>query len=171
MKSSSRSVSCDAVIARVAVGEPLGELTEHVADCAECQRVVDLPNRLAEVHQEADPGLGFTARMTIGAQHRLAVRRRRRVAVGFGATVAVAVAGVVFVTHTPRAPSPLIGATPPAPAVEQPLPVVTDPTSDEDLKALVRFADVDRSSRVSARWRDITKPLAPYRKLVKGVKP
>jgi hypothetical protein len=42
-----------------------------------------------------------------------------------------------------------------------------DPAHDDDVKALLRLADVDRSSHYSARWRDIEKPLAPYRALVK----
>ncbi|MGE0868073.1 MAG: hypothetical protein AB7P03_05920 [Kofleriaceae bacterium] len=166
--------SCEAVTERIAVGEPLGELADHVAGCAQCQRLADVRTQLVAVHQEVDPGLGFTARMTIGAQQRLAARRRRRIAAGFGATVAAAVVGVVFIMRAPAIdPSaPAVGGGAALqPLAEQPSVPEPDLTEDDALKALVDLADVDRSSRVSARWRDITKPLAPYRRLVKGVKP
>ena len=40
------NATCDAVAERVALGEPLGELREHVATCARCQRLVALPGQL-----------------------------------------------------------------------------------------------------------------------------
>lgn len=159
---------CDAALERVAVGEPLGELAEHVTGCARCQRGLALAGKLGATHREIDPGLGFAARMTVGAQHRLAVRRRRRIAAGLAATVAAGVIGVVVLTRTSESPRSTVATdTRPAPAPE---PAI-DPATDADVKALVHLADVDRSSRLSARWRRITKPLATYRSLVQGVQP
>ena len=94
---------CDVVVERTALGEPLGDLAEHAATCERCQRLATLPGELAAVPREVDPGVGFTARMTVGAQHVLAARRRRRVVAGIAAATAVA-AGAVFVVTRPYGP-------------------------------------------------------------------
>jgi hypothetical protein len=164
--------SCDSVAERTALGESLGDLADHVATCERCQRVVDMPSKLGATRHEVDPGLGFSARMTVGAQQRLAVRRRRRIAVGLASTVAAGAFGVFLMMRTPGAPAP--SETPTSSTAikdDQPKEPVLDVASDDDLKALVDLADVDRSSRISARWSHIRKPLAPYRKLVEGVTP
>lgn len=158
--------SCDAVAERVALGEPIGELAEHVATCARCQRTVDMPAKLGATHHEVDPGLGFAARMTVGAQHRLAVRRRNRIAGGLAATVAAGALAVFVMTRPPAKVDPPTIAADPNPTKDEP---VTEPASDEDLAALINLADVDRSSRLSARWSHINKPLSPYRKLLQGL--
>jgi len=177
--------TCDVVAERVALGEPLGELSDHAARCARCRRVTELPGKLGATHHAVDPGLGFTARMTAGAQHRLVVRRRRRLAAGLAATVAAGVAGVFLMTRTPDAPRSTVAAdTRPAPtptasdADTRPAPAPaddpwnpTDPREDAELRMLVDLADVDRSLRVSARWRRIEKPVSRYRMLIKGVTP
>ncbi|HEX7837421.1 MAG TPA: hypothetical protein VF469_08160 [Kofleriaceae bacterium] len=159
---------CDQVAERVALGEPLGELSEHAAGCASCQGLVAMSSRLARTHHAVDPGLGFSARMTMGAQHRIAVRRRRRLAAGLAATVAAGALGVLAVAHTPEAPNPApiqpTSQDHKAPAVER--DPWEDAASDADLAALVQLADTDRSSRLSARWRHIKKPLAAYKKLL-----
>jgi len=168
---------CDQVTERVALGDSLGELAEHAAACPSCQRLALVSKQLGQLgrvgtmHHEVDPGLGFSARMTIGAQHRIGVRRRRKLAAGLAATVATGAFGVFLVTRTP-------GVTPmPTPA---PPPSMIGPerkddpppaASDADLATLVELADVDRSSRISAKWARIKKPLAPYKKLLKGVTP
>jgi hypothetical protein len=159
--------TCDAVAERVALAEPLNELAEHVASCERCQRVVELPGKLVATRHPIDPGLGFSARMTVGAQHRIVARRRQRVAVGLAATVAAGVIGVFLVTRSPVETTSTV-ATDTRPTPTQP---VVEPTSDDDLKALINLADVDRSSRLSARWSHIEKPLSPYRKLLQGVTP
>jgi hypothetical protein len=168
---------CDQVTERVALGEPFGELAEHAAACPTCQRLAVVSNQLGQLgrfgvmHHDVDPGLGFSARMTIGAQHRIAARRRRKLAASLAATVATGAFGVFLVTRTP-------GVTPPPappPTMSQPSqsPEPDSPTaaSDADLATLVELADVDRSSRISAKWTRIKKPLAPYKKLLKGVTP
>jgi hypothetical protein len=160
---------CDQVAERVALGESLGELTDHVATCASCRGLVAMSNKLGAVRHAVDPGLGFTARMTVGAQHRLTVRRRRKLAVGLAAMVATGAFGVVFMTRSPDDPVVALqlpkAPPPPSDANKE------GPADDTDLAALVRFADVDRASRLSARWSHIKKPLAPYRKLIQGVTP
>ena len=180
---------CDAVAERVALGESLGELADHGATCERCRRVIALPAQLGAVHRDVDPGLGFTARMTAGAQHRLVVRRRRRIAAGLATSVAAGVVGVVVMMRAPEAPvSRVATETQLAPT---PTPTASDPElrqdlaeelsedpwaparplDDAELQLLVDLADVDRSLRVSARWRRIEKPVSPYRLLINGVSP
>lgn len=167
---------CDQVAERVALGESLGDLTEHAATCQSCQRLVAVSSQLGQLgvmHHPVDPGLGFSARMTIGAQHRIAVRRRQRLATALVVTVVTGAFGVFLVTRTPdepRVPLPVIAN--PNPPNPTPTPKDNAPTAaDADLAALVQLADVDRSSRLSAKWTHIKKPLAPYKKLLKGVTP
>jgi hypothetical protein len=168
---------CDQVTERLAMGEPLAELSEHVSSCESCQGVVAVSSQLGATHHAVDPGLGFSARMTVGAQHRLVVRRRRRLATGLAATVVTGAFGVLLVAHAPSgSPGEQVATQPPQRPLqpEQPVqepPKVNDSDADADLAALVQLADVDRSARLSARWTRIKKPLAPYKKLVKGVVP
>lgn len=169
---------CDRVAERVALGEPLGELSEHVSSCAGCQGLVAVSDKLGATHHAVDPGLGFSARMTVGAQHLLGVRRRRRLAAGLAATAASGLLGVVFVAHTSapsqrRAETALEVPRQPSPTPERDPDQVEDPADeieDADLAALVELADTERASRVSANWKHIKKPLSPYRKLLKGGK-
>jgi len=138
-------------------------------------------SQLGATRHAVDPGLGFSARMTVGAQHRIGVRRRRRLALGLAATVASGVVGVFVVTHAPPAHRA-------EPTMAQPTSLNTawndhgrepspdpwrakDSDPDADLTSLVQLADVDRASRLSARWNHIKKPLSPYKKLLKGVLP
>lgn len=160
---------CDIVLERIALGEPLAELGEHAASCENCRRVVALPVELGQVHGEADPGLGFTARMTAGAQHRVQARRRRRLATGLAFAVVASAAGVVVMTHHGEPAHPV--ATTPSPATETHPPTVMEDASDDELQTLVELADVDTASHTTANWNRITKPLAPYRKLAEGTTP
>jgi len=161
---------CDQVAERLALGEPLGDLSEHVAGCASCQGLVTVSGQLGATRHAVDPGLGFSARMTVGAQHRLGVRRRRRLAAGLAVSVATGMFGVFLVAHHPAVPD----AQPPVVqdrALQRdkpPEPSPPGPVSDEDLAALAQLADVDSASRQSADWGFIEEPLAPYKKLVKG---
>ena len=160
-----RTPTCDLVAERIALGEPLGEHEQHAATCERCQAITDMPGKLGATHHEIDPGLGFTARMTIGAQHRIAQRRRRRVAAALGTSVAAGLVAVFFLTRTPG-----VEQSEPRPSTE--LPVADqnlEPATDAELKALVDLADVNRSAHLSANWRRIKKPLSPYRKLLQGV--
>jgi len=165
---------CDLVAERVALGEPLGDVAEHAATCPRCRRLAALPAELGATHRESDPGLGFTARMTVGAQHLIVARRRRRIAVGVSTAVAAAAGATFLFVRSPEAPRgseesprPAVAHTKPSPAPSAPEPGAVDP----DVKSLVQLANVERSGHVSARWGHITKPLAPYRALVKGITP
>jgi hypothetical protein len=166
---------CNQVAERLALGEPLGELSEHVTGCASCQGLVSVSGKLAATHHAVDPGLGFSARMTVGAQHLIGVRRRRRLAVGLAATVATGMFGVFIVAHGPDSRSSDPGyARPTPPAQEHKAERDAEPTtpaSDDDLAALAELGDVGHATRESARWKHIEKPLAPYKKLLKGVVP
>jgi len=164
------SLRCDSVAELVATGEPLGELAEHAASCPRCQRVVALPARLATARREVDPGLGFSARMIVGAQHRITARKRRRLAASLAAVTCASAFGVFVVTRTPHhealvAPLTQIGTAPRAPEE------VAEPLGDADLQTLVDFADTPRALNVHAPWRQIEAPLRPYMKLVKGETP
>lgn len=156
---------CDQVAERVALGESLGELAGHAMTCASCQGLLAVSSQLSAAHHDVDPGLGFTARMTVGAQHRLAVRRRRKLAVGFAATVACGAFGVFVVTHTPGDPSG------PAGGPVRPEAALTEPMSSDELTSLVQLADVDHNRQISADWSSVEAPLTPYKKLLKGVTP
>jgi hypothetical protein len=161
---------CDIITERVALGEPLAEHEAHARDCARCKRLVALPVEIGAA-EPADPGAGFSARIIVGAQRRLVARKRARVGVGAVAAAATVAFGVFAVTREPDR------AEPPPPSIKQPaaeqmqVPPPSSEHGDADVRELVKLADVDRSSHVSAHWARIEKPLAPYRALVKGVTP
>jgi hypothetical protein len=171
------STTCDQVAERIALGEPLGDVGEHAATCERCKRVVALPIEIGATRREADPGLGFSARMTAGAQHRIVVRRRRRIAGGLAAAVVATTLGVFVVTRQPE--SQPLATNPPNPTLpatqhddqDDPWDVKDheDADVDDDVRALVQLANTDRSSKLSANWRAIQKPLAPYSALLRGV--
>jgi hypothetical protein len=166
---------CDAVVERVALGEPLGELAEHVASCERCRRLAALPAELGATGHAPDPGLGFAARMTAGAQHRLVVHRRRRIAAGVASAFAAAAVGVVLLARPPSAPPPLAEA-PTAQELDTPAldPTQPDPWQsrehavDDDVRSLVQLADTHRSRKLSASWRRIQAPVQPYQRLLQG---
>ena len=169
---------CDVVAERMALGEPLAELSEHVASCESCQGLVAVSNKLGATHHAVDPGLGFSARMTVGAQHLLGVRRRRRFAAGLAATVATGMFGVFVVARTPEragqepvTPPTLARPTTPELDPSKDAKDAVDEPADADLAALVDLADTERSTHLSAHWGHIKKPLSPYKKLLKGVVP
>ncbi len=157
---------CDIVAERVALGEPLGDAAEHAESCPRCRRLSALPRELGATHAEADPGIGFAARVTAGAQKRIVVRRRRRIAAGVAAGIAATTLGVVLLTRT----SPVEQAQPDK-AATQTQPAPEPPKVDEDVRYLVHLARVDRASHASAHWRRIEKPLAPYKHVIKGTTP
>ena len=170
---------CNVVVERIALGEPIDEFASHVVECAACQRIVAMPQQLAAGHQRlrgasADPGLGFSARMTVAAQQRIGERRRNRLVGMLAASVAVA--SLAFFVVTRRSSQEAVPEN--QQAGEQPSPPIgpeIDDTpaklDDADLAGLVRLADTRRARRVSAPWRKIEKPLEPYMQLVKGVTP
>jgi hypothetical protein len=166
---SSDGVLCDVVVERVALGEPLGDVADHTATCAKCRSLVALPLEIGATRRDADPGMGFAARMTAGAQHRVVVRRRRRIATGLAAAVVAMSLGVFFVTREPHQDkiSAIKPPTVPPAAGEQHQPDPWNPGEvDEDVAALVDLADT--SPRPHAHWKRMENQLAGYRKLVEG---
>jgi hypothetical protein len=171
---------CELVVERVALGEPLGDLAEHAQGCAKCRRIAALPTEIGATHRDSDPGVGFTARMTAGAQHRIVVRKRRRVAGVVAAAALVTMVGAFALTRDP-APAKLARTpeTPdqrdnvPTPAADDhkpdPWQESDEPAADEDVRALVQLANTHRSRKLSAKWRRIERPLAAYRIVFKGV--
>ncbi|HWO25166.1 MAG TPA: hypothetical protein VNO30_40785 [Kofleriaceae bacterium] len=161
---------CDAVAERLALGESLEPLAAHIASCAGCTRLAAVPGQLGAARRAADPGLGFSARMTVGAQQLIAVRRRRRAALGLAATVAAGALGVVVFTRAPRGPvAPVVDDDGrPPPVVEMPRPPVAE-DAPTDVEVLVNLADTGRSRRMRANWQEIEQPLAAYRTLVHRV--
>ena len=164
--------TCDLVAERIALGEPLGDVAAHAATCERCRRLAALPTELGASHREVDPGLGFTARMTAGAQQRIVVRRRRRFAAGLSAALLATSLGVFVMTRQPEA------MTPPA-STHQPVATGTqhDPWDDraddrsddggDDVRQLMHYANADATYH--ADWARIGKPLAPYRAVLQGV--
>jgi hypothetical protein len=170
------SPTCEQVAERIALGEPLGEAGEHAQTCERCKRLVALPVELGATRREADPGLGFSARMTAGAQHRITVRKRRRIAASLAVAVAATTLGVFVVTREPKT-EPVATNPPPGPQPAMQTDDTKDPwdtnqpseDADDDVRALVQLANTDRSSHLSANWGEIEKPLRPYRALLRGV--
>ena len=99
----------------------------------------------------------------LSAQQRIQTRRRRRVVAALGTTVAAGLVGVLVLTRTP---APTVNTASTETKVEDPK---LEPATDAELRALVDLADVHRSAHLSANWRQIKKPLSPYRKLLQGV--
>jgi len=165
------SLRCESVAELVATGEPLGDLQEHAATCARCQRVVAMPAQLATARREVDPGLGFSARMIVGAQRRITTRKRQRLAASLAAITCASAFGVFVVTRAPHEPLNLSENNPPTGVTaRQPHPGDEPvPLDDRDLATLIELADTPRAMHVSAPWRQIEAPLLPYKKLVKGV--
>ena len=165
---------CDLVAERVALGEPVGELPSTSRRVRAAGARWRCRRRIATAHADIDPGLGFSARMTQGAQQRIVVRRRRRVVGGIAATALASALGVVVVVRPSgdRLRFDNLDHTAQTAPKHDPAP---DPKpskpSDDELGALVRLADVDHASHYGADWGHIEEPLAPYRTLIKGVKP
>jgi hypothetical protein len=152
------------------------ELTSHAESCARCQsaRSADAALQQAGTHGQlraasSDPGAGFAARIAVGAQRRLGVRRRNRIiAVSAGSATTLAAVAVLFVSmrHSGNAlQQPAISTpTQPTPTAEQPS------TTDEDRdnsKALVRWqatADAWQHNRRPSlvKWHRIIEPIAAY---------
>lgn len=171
--------ACDVVAERVALGEPLGDMADHAASCPRCRQLAALPTEIGVVHGEADPGIGFTARMTAGAQHRFSVRRRRRIAAGLATAVAATTLGVFIVTREPAKAKEVATQERNPPTLPAQDSNRNDPwnpdqeqaSDDDDLASLVYFADTDRAAAYTANWKEIAAPLRPYRAVVEGVEP
>ncbi|MBK9033798.1 MAG: hypothetical protein IPL61_21450 [Myxococcales bacterium] len=150
---------CNLVAGAVATGAPLTDAERaHLDGCADCAALVALPRALARTARAADPGPGFSARMTAGAHRRIVVRRRRRittVAVAAAAAVLLMFVSVQQVRHAPRDQ-----ALRPALATHVPS---EQPARARELLELARF---DRAMAPAAPWQDIEAPLRSHRALL-----
>jgi len=164
--------TCELVAERIALGEPLAELDAHATSCARCMRLASLPAKLGATGHAADPGIGFSSRVTAGAQHRIATRRRTRIAAISAVSVAAAAAMALVITHQPEER----GVAFTMPTLDKYKPAVAptrhDPWKprevDPDVRALVHLANVDRELHFSANWGRIEKPLRPYKAVLEG---
>jgi hypothetical protein len=158
---------CNLVLERLATGEALSaEESAHVTRCVDCARLAGVPGLLAATAQEPEPSPGFSSRMQIGARHRLAVRRRNRVAMTTLAAAAVVVAGVGVFTR-PTAELTEVGAVrsleEQEPRPQPPPPLERPATSTEKIILdLVYTSDIDRVLQQGANWDEVTHPLSPY---------
>ena len=165
---------CNLVLDRLASGEALSaEESAHVTRCVDCARLAGVPGLLAATAQEPEPSPGFSSRMQIGARHRLAVRRRNRIALTTFAAAAVVLAGVGVVTR-PTAELTEVGAVRSLEEMEprpQPPPPVERPATSTEkiILDLVHTSDIDRVLEQGANWDDVTQPLSPYRTVLAKV--
>lgn len=175
--------ACERVAERIACGEALAELEQHASDCPRCQGLLATERLLtagvSSSGGSVEPVRGFTARMTAVASHRLVSRHRRRVA-GYATLSAAAAAMLTFaLVREPGRSSSQPGADEVAAARNPlaPLPAAQpaaqnpwdsgDPgaAGDEDARELLLLART-ASLPISADWRQIERPLRPYRDLL-----
>lgn len=167
--------TCDLVAERIALGEPLAELDAHATSCERCKRLAVLPAKLGATGHAADPGIGFSSRVTAGAQHRIGVRRRRRFAAVSALSVAAAAVLAVVALHQPSAPDGVAFQMPDMnrykPALAQPhheQPSENNHEPDPDVRTLVHLANVEHHMKSSANWGRIEKRLRPYAAVLEG---
>lgn len=187
---------CDVVAERLALDEPLAELTQHADDCPRCQGLLAAQRSLTAGRRgDATPAHGFASRMTVAANQRLAVRHRRRVA-GYAMLSAAVAALVTFVVMRDPAKAsqpPAVGASQPvepgpeealrdpwkAPAEEpremrdEPSPP-DEPSPEEssgpdDEAYLLRVLSQTSDAPLSADWKKIEAPLSRYDHLLQQV--
>jgi hypothetical protein len=175
---------CDQFAEAVVTGDAVETFAPHVATCERCQQTQRAAAALQQTATAGqlrasapDPGLGFTARITVGAQHRVVQRRRNRyIMTGAGGlAAAAALTALVISQRTPAAPVAQPAITAPAPTQPAPMePAPADALAIEDrdnLRALVRWqatADAWQQDRLptAARWRRTIKPVAAYQTIV-----
>lgn len=148
---------CALVAGAVATGTPLSDAErEHVEDCADCAALVALPSVLARSAHGAVPGVGFSARMQVGARARIITRRRRRVTVSVLGALAAAIViffGVQRIRRVERAELAVL------PAGQQSV----TPEESARARARLELTRFDRAMAPAGDWREIEAPLRPYR--------
>lgn len=185
---------CDVVAERLALGEPMAELAQHVDDCPRCQGLLSVQRALTTSSRgDATPAHGFASRMTVAANQRLVVRHRRRVA-GYAMLSAAAAAMVTFfvVREPDRTSSPIAATDVERPDPETPKDPWSDPTPanptetpdevpgpDEPVEELLEHDDdayalhilsETAGARISADWESIEdKPMRAYERLLEQV--
>ncbi len=175
--------TCEQFADAVISDDDTASFTEHVATCERCQGLAQTaaglgaasgPGQLRAAN--AEPRMGFSARIAVGAQHRVVQRRRNRfIMTGTGGLAAAAAVTALLISQrhagTPVQPAANV------PTLEQPEPTQPDPVvdpapavADEDrdnLRALVRWqatADAWQQDRLPStlNWRGTIKPVAAY---------
>ena len=148
---------CSLVAGAVASGEPLSDAErEHVKGCPDCAALVALPSALARSTHGVEPGVGFSARMQVGARAKIQTRRRRRTAVSVVGALAAAVVIFFGVQRFQRAERAELAALP---ASQQSVP----PEESERARAHLELTRFDRAMTPAGDWRGIEAPLRPYR--------
>jgi hypothetical protein len=166
---------CDEVTERLALGEPLGDVEDHVATCPACSRLVGLPRLVAASAHAAEPNPGFVIRSTAGART-LLVRRRRNRIIGNGVAAAAVLALAVWavrspiggVKQNPLLPQASMPSHNPEP-INTPNPTLLTPVTNDvigtELKTISNF---DRVMAPSRQWNAAQRPLSRYRIVVQG---
>jgi hypothetical protein len=171
--------TCERTQRALVAGEPLaGELARHAETCRDCAAVAGTALRLRTVLGRTAVALpadaGLVARVSAGAERRLA-RRGWRVAALSGA-VATAAALVLWLGGAARARE-VLPAAEMASAMMRAIDGLRVPPEDavpvepEDVMQLVLLSDVDMGLGLSARWDLIEEPIDEYRELAPGAMP
>lgn len=165
---------CTQIADSLISGEPLSDGDrDHVATCADCQKLTSMARLLTNVATATEAGPGFTSRMIAGARERLESRRRQRV-IGFGlATVVAAAAAALIVTssrgggHRNRDVAAETHRPAGAPDINPPVADDGGQITDDELRELVGGASMTRALAPSADWNEIEAPLQNYRAVLR----
>ena len=166
---------CTQIADSLVSGEPLSDGDrDHVAACADCQKLTSTARLLTNVGTATEAGPGFTSRMIAGARERLDARRRQRV-IGFGLGTAVAAAAAALIIMSSRGGAEhqddVRSAARPAGFMDPQTPGVDDagehPITDDELRELVGGASLSRALAPSADWAEIEAPLVNYRAVLR----
>ncbi|MEZ4365497.1 MAG: hypothetical protein R2939_04305 [Kofleriaceae bacterium] len=153
--------ACDLLAARLADEGDLGDLADHAATCPACRRLVALPALHAPPAPLATPAAtpGFEARITAGAQHRLATRRRRRQLAWAATGVAAAASMALWLVRAEAPTAPAVGAMD---ALRDPRPPWTSTATDLEQPPAVDDGDVSLSRALVELARDaLHRPASP----------
>lgn len=177
--------TCEQFFDAVVTDDDTASFTVHVATCQRCQGLARTAAGLGAASgpgqlraADAEPRMGFSARIAVGAQHRVTQRRRNRyIMTGAGGLIAAAAVTALLISQrnagTPVQPAANV------PTLEQPEPNQPDPIADpapapnipdedrDNLRALVRWqatADAWQQDRLPSvvNWRKTIKPVAAY---------
>ena len=177
--------TCAQFVNAVVTNDDTSSFTTHIATCEQCQGLARTVTELGTTSgpgllraANAAPSVGFSARIVVGAQHRVAQRRRNRYIMTGAGGVAAATAVTALLISQRHAGTPVQPAAN-VPELKQPEPTQPDPVADpaptphvpdedrDNLRALVRWqatADAWQQDRLPStlNWRKTIKPVAAY---------